>query len=78
MHKAVSQDAEILAVHRGRMFIDMGTFSTEQAKAHYQLWEDWLKSALMEDRFLGLVIKQAGERVASAGMMLLPKMPNFG
>lgn len=77
MRKAISQDAEVLAMHRGKMFVDMGTLSAEQAKAQYQIWEDWLVSALAEGCFLGLVVEQATEIVASAGLMFLPKMPNL-
>lgn len=77
LRKARSEDAEILAIHRGKMFVDMGTFSIEQAKSQYKLWEEWLVGALAEDRFVGVVIEQTGRIVASAGMMFLPKMPNL-
>lgn len=73
---ATAADAPTLAAQRGRMFVDMGDLNAAEAEAQHALWADWLRTAMPEGTYAGLLAEIGGEAVGGVGLMFRPKMPS--
>lgn len=78
IRSATPQDAESIAWQRGRMFVDMGDLSPEQALAQQQMWVDWFRQALAAGSYLGWLAERGGEVIGGVGLLLRPKLPSLG
>lgn len=73
---ATPEDADVIAVQRGEMFVDMGNLTPLNAEEQRPLWADWLGHAIPAGEYTGLLVQHGPEIVGGVGMMFHPKMPS--
>lgn len=77
------QDAAAIALHRGQMFVDMGSLTPEGAAAQQDLWTGWLGNAIAAGEYVAFLAQHAdpaqhtGQVVAGVGLMFHPKIPTL-
>lgn len=74
---ATPEDAPTIALHRGQMFVDMGSLTPGGAAAQQQLWTQWLEQTLSAGEYVAFLAEQADEVVAGVGIMFMPKIPTL-
>ena len=74
---ATSHDAALITSHRHRMFAD-NAFTTEAALlAADAEFEPWVRTRLGDDRYVGLLLEDAGKVVAGAGIFFADFPPHW-
>jgi ribosomal protein S18 acetylase RimI-like enzyme len=75
---ATVADAAIVTVHRHRMFLAMGRPDDERLRAMTTAFLPWVRGAIRDGRYLGLLATSADTVAAGAGMLVLdwPPGPN--
>lgn len=68
--KAVVEDVELIARHRKAMFTAMGGIDDAVLETMRRNSVPWLKRMMAEGKYLGWIMFEGGEPVASAGLMM--------
>ena len=74
---ATAADAELIAQHRVRMFVDSGQAETEAMATMAANFIEWVRPRLEDGRYLGWLMEDAGAVVAGAGMWLMDFPPHW-
>ncbi|ACO44874.1 GNAT family N-acetyltransferase [Deinococcus deserti] len=76
LRPATAADADIIAAHRGQMFVDMNELTSQGAEEQLDLWAGWLRSALPQGEYTGILAVYEAQVVGGVGMMVHPKIPS--
>ena len=74
---AVVGDAETIAWHRVRMFVDSGQAKSEAMARMRENFVDWVRPRLADGRYLGWLVEDDGAVVAGAGLWLMDFPPHW-
>jgi ribosomal protein S18 acetylase RimI-like enzyme len=74
---ATREDAAIIAVQRRRMFLDMGRPDDAKMQAMLTAFLPWVREAISEGHYLGMLAANVNQVAAGAGMLLLENPPGF-
>lgn len=74
---ATTADAELIAHHRLRMFVDSGQADGEAMTQMAANFIAWVKPRLEDGRYLGWLMVEGGAVVAGAGMWLVDFPPHW-
>lgn len=73
--RATPADAELIARHRRRMFVDMGHPDDGAMEEAIRAFVPWVRHSLESGYYTGFLASQGEEVVAGAGLMLLEWPP---
>ncbi|GGK31731.1 N-acetyltransferase [Deinococcus malanensis] len=76
LRSATAADAAVIAAQRGQMFVDMNELTAQGAEEQLDLWADWLRSAIPQGDYRGVLVVHGAHVVGGVGMMLHPKIPS--
>ena len=74
---AVVGDAETIAWHRVRMFVDSGQAEGEAMETMRTNFVDWVRPRLADGRYLGWLVEDDGAVVAGAGLWVMDFPPHW-
>lgn len=74
---ATSDDAVLISQHRTRMFEDNKFATPEQMDAMTLAFEPWVRKRLRDGRYVGLIVEENGEAIASAGVFFADFPPHW-
>lgn len=75
---ASKEDAAIIAVQRRRMFLDMGKPDDAKMQAMLTSFLPWVRDAVTNGKYLGMLATNVHQVTAGAGMLLLEAAPTYG
>lgn len=77
LRKATLEDAGLITAHRHRMFTD-NQFAPENALDAMDVnFEPWVREKLADGRYVGLLLEDDGEVIASAGIHFADFPPHY-
>lgn len=76
LRPATAADADVIAAHRGQMFMDMNELTSQAAQEHLDLWANWLRSTIPRGEYSGILAVYGPQVVGGVGMMVHPKIPS--
>ncbi|WP_419804277.1 GNAT family N-acetyltransferase [Terriglobus sp.] len=74
---ATSEDAVLITQHRAKMFNDNKFASTDAMDAMSLAFEPWVRKRLRDGRYVGLIVEENGEPIASAGVFFADFPPHW-
>ncbi len=74
---ATKEDAAIIAVQRRRMFLDMGKPDDGKMQAMLTAFLPWVRDAITDGKYLGMLATNVHQVAAGAGMLLLEAAPSY-
>lgn len=74
---ATPDDAALITGHRSLMFEDNELASPETLAAMSYRFEEWIKPRLADGRYVGLLLEEEGQCVASAGIFFADFPPHW-
>ncbi|MGI4852540.1 MAG: GNAT family N-acetyltransferase [Janthinobacterium lividum] len=77
LRRATVDDAALITAHRHRMFADNAFSTEEQLNAMDANFEPWVRERLANDRYVGLLLEEAGKTIASAGIHFVDFPPHY-
>jgi ribosomal protein S18 acetylase RimI-like enzyme len=75
---ASKEDAAIIAVQRRRMFLEMGKPDDVNMQAMLTSFLPWVRDAITNGTYLGMLATNVHQATAGAGMLLLEAAPTYG
>ncbi len=73
---ATAADAALISAHRRAMFADMGRTPDSILDAMCRNSEPWVTRVIVEGKYAGWIIEDAGKPIASAGLLVLDWPPH--
>lgn len=73
---ATPADAQLIAHHRRRMFVDAGRADNQVLEIMARNFETWVAKAIEDGKYIGWLTSDGGRVVAGAGLMLLDWAPH--
>jgi ribosomal protein S18 acetylase RimI-like enzyme len=74
--RATTSDAPLITAHRHAMFTDMGTATPAILHQMSLSFEPWLLPRLADGRYIGWITANAGQPIASIGLILIDWPPH--
>jgi ribosomal protein S18 acetylase RimI-like enzyme len=74
---AVAADAELIGEQRYRMFVDSGQADEARMKTVIANFVPWVRTRLIDGRYVGWLTEKDGRVVAGAGMLLMDFPPHW-
>ena len=75
--RATIDDAELITRHRKAMFADADSAPETVLEEMGRNFEPWVRRMLVDDKYVGWIIRDRDRAVASAGFLLLDWAPHF-
>jgi GNAT superfamily N-acetyltransferase len=75
--RATAHDSELITQHRKAMFADMRDAPDSILNEMGRHFEPWVRHMLVDDKYVGWIIKDGDRAVASAGFLLLDWAPHY-
>jgi len=77
LRRATVEDASLIVEHRHRMFADNHFTAEARLQAMDKAFEPWLRTALADNSYLGLLLEADGQILAGAGIYFMPFPPHW-
>ncbi|MEO6922843.1 MAG: GNAT family N-acetyltransferase [Bryocella sp.] len=77
LRRATIEDALQITQHRHQMFADNGFAPEDRLKEMDHAFEPWLRSALADGSYLGLLLEDESHILAGAGIYFMPFPPHW-
>ena len=77
LRHATDDDAHLITLHRHRMFADNNFATEERLTAMDANFQPWLLERLADSRYIGLLLEEDGQVLASAGIYFLDFPPHW-
>jgi len=74
---ATVADAELIARHRRRMFVDAGQAEDAKLQEMVDNFVVWVRPRLSDGSYVGWIVEEEGRAVAGAGMWLMDFPPHW-
>jgi ribosomal protein S18 acetylase RimI-like enzyme len=75
--RATVADAEAIAQHRQRMFVDSGQADDARMQSVVAKFVPWVRAKLEDGSYAGWLVEEDGQLVAGAGMWVMEFPPHF-
>ena len=75
--KATIDDAELITRHRKAMFADADSAPHDVLEEMGRNFEPWVRRMLVDDKYVGWIIRDGDRAVASAGFLQLDWAPHY-